>query len=133
MQRIDRARQVALDELALERERGGGDHDSLAVCQRGDQISQRLAGTGARLYEEVASVIDGLGDGFGHSGLTWAFGTPDGGDGGLEEFGEGGLAHRPDTLRGGTDTPPHDDRLCTPRATGSFRLLPITSGPFRRL
>ena len=38
----------------------------------------------------------------------------------MEEFGEGGLAHRPDTLRAAL-TLRHDDRLRL-RATGSFRL-----------
>ena len=58
VQRVDRARQVALDELALEGEGGRGDHDPLAVRQRGHQIAERLAGAGAGLDEQMGAVVD---------------------------------------------------------------------------
>ena len=51
--RLHQPRDVALDELVLERERRGGDHHPLVVEQRGHQVAERLAGAGAGLDEQV--------------------------------------------------------------------------------
>ena len=92
VQRVDGARQVALDELALQGEGRGGDDDALAVGERGHQVAERLAGAGTGLDEQVGAVVHRLGDGFGHGDLAGALRAADRGDGGVEEVGEGGLA-----------------------------------------
>ena len=91
MQRLDGARQVALDQLALEREGRGGDDDALAVRERGHQVAEGLAGAGAGLDQQVGAVVHGACDGLGHGDLAGALRAADGGDGGMEEIGEGGL------------------------------------------
>ena len=52
---VDQRRQVAVDELALQRDRGGGDDHGLVggVQERRHQVGQRLAGAGAGLDEQV--------------------------------------------------------------------------------
>ncbi len=88
MQRVDRARQVALHELALEREGGGRDHDPLPVRERGYEVAERLSGAGACLDQQMGTVVDRLRDGFGHGHLAGALRAADGGDGSMQEFGE---------------------------------------------
>ncbi|CAM5391554.1 hypothetical protein SVIOM74S_09604 [Streptomyces violarus] len=88
VQRLDRSRQVALHQLALERQGGGRDDHTLPVRERGHQIAQRLAGAGAGLDQQVGAVVDRLRDGFGHGHLTGALRTADGSDGSMQEFGE---------------------------------------------
>ncbi len=105
MQRVDRPGKVALDELALQRQGGRGHHHPLPLGQRRHEVAERLAGAGAGLDEEVGVVVDGLGHGLGHGDLAGPLRAADGGDGGMEEVGEGWLRHSPPTLRGGTDSP----------------------------
>ena len=104
MQRLDRTRQVALDELALERQGGRGDHHSLAVRERRHQIAEGLSGAGAGLHQQMGLFVHGPGDGLGHRHLAGALGAADGGDGGMEQIGEGGLRHSGASLRGATDS-----------------------------
>lgn len=49
-------------------------------------------------------VVDGLGHGLGHGDLAGSLRAADGGDGGVEEVGEGWLRHSWSSLRGATDT-----------------------------
>lgn len=88
MQRLDRARQVPLHELALQGQRGGRHHDALPVGERGHEVAERLAGAGAGLDQQMGAVVDRLGDGFGHGHLAGALRAAHGGDGGMQEFGE---------------------------------------------
>ncbi|GAA3215994.1 hypothetical protein GCM10020256_17930 [Streptomyces thermocoprophilus] len=86
VQRVHRAREVTLHELALQCQRGGRDDDPLAVCERRHEVAERLSGAGAGLDEQVGAVVDGLGDGLGHGHLAGALRAADGADGGMEEF-----------------------------------------------
>lgn len=88
MERLHRARQVPLDQLALEGQRRRGDDDPLPVGQGGHEVAERLTGAGARLDEQMRGVVDGRGDGFGHGHLTGPLGAAHGGDGGVQELGE---------------------------------------------
>ncbi len=126
VQRVHRAGQVPLHELPLEGERRGGDHHAFAVREGRHQIAEGLAGAGARLHQQVGVVVHGLGDGFGHGDLSGALRTAYGGDGGVQQIGEGGLRrHSPDTLRRGTDIAVHaalgPGPAITVRAGGSRR------------
>ncbi len=51
--RLDQARDVALDQLVLQGQRGRRDHDPAVVQQARHEVGQRLAGAGAGLDEEV--------------------------------------------------------------------------------
>jgi hypothetical protein len=88
VQRLDRARQVPLDQLTLQRQGGGRHDDGLPVGERGHQIAQGLSGTGAGLDQQVGSVVDGLRDGLGHGHLAGALRAADSCDGCMQEFGE---------------------------------------------
>ncbi len=77
-QPVDQAGQVGLHELALQGQRGGGDHHpgtagpSLAPTQRRQrpaEVGQALPGAGARLYEQVIAPGRGRGNRPGHRGL----------------------------------------------------------------
>ncbi len=103
VQGVDGARQVPLDELALEGEGGGGHDHSLPVGEGGHEIAEGLSGAGAGLDQQMRAVVDRVRDGLGHGHLAGALRTADGGDGGMQEFGEGGLRHSATTLRLGTD------------------------------
>ncbi len=93
VQCVHRPGQVTLDELPLEGEgRGGHDH-ALAVGEGRHQVAEGLTGAGTRLDEPVGVVVDRFGDGFGHGHLAGALRTADGGDGGVQQVGEGGLRH----------------------------------------
>ena len=67
---VDHARQVTLDQLALQRDGRRGDDDRMlagrAVQDRRDEIGQALAGPGAGLDEQVLVRVDRGGDGLGH-------------------------------------------------------------------
>lgn len=88
MERVDRAGQVALDQLALEGQRRGGHDDPLPVRERGHQVAQGLSGAGSGLDQQMGAAVDGFLDGFGHGHLAGTLRAADGGDGGVQEFGE---------------------------------------------
>jgi hypothetical protein len=52
-QALDQSWDVALDQLVLEREGRGRDHDALVVEQGRHEVGERLAGAGAGLHQEV--------------------------------------------------------------------------------
>ena len=94
-QRLGQPRQVAVDELALQRDRRGGDDDRACrvrdgVPDRGHEVGQRLAGAGARLHGEVLAGVDRLADGLGHLDLPSRRCAADGGDRGVEQLGDAG-------------------------------------------
>ena len=70
--RVAHERQVALEQLVLQR-LGAGGHDHLAaVEQRRHEIGEGLAGAGAGFGDQRAAPRDRLGDGFGHRELLRA-------------------------------------------------------------
>ena len=90
LQRFRELREVSVDELALERDRRGGDHDGGflfdGVPDRGDEVRERLAGARAGLDGEVLAGADRLAHGLGHLDLALALGATDRLDGMREEF-----------------------------------------------
>src|SRR6185312_7915776 len=74
LQRFGEARQVALDKLALQRDRRGGNHYRTigfnGACNRRHKIGKGLAGTRAGLYGEMLAYVKGLRDGLGHRDLS---------------------------------------------------------------
>ena len=88
-QRLGEPGQVALDELALQRDGGRGDHDGPALVrgepQRGHQVGERLARPGACLHGEVRPVGHRVPDRLRHDGLPGALRPADRGDGGSEQ------------------------------------------------
>ena len=54
---LHQRREVALDQLVLQRQGRGRDDHPLAVQQRRDEVAQRLAGAGAGLDEQVVTVV----------------------------------------------------------------------------
>ena len=88
MQGLDGARQVSLDELALQRQRRRGDHHALPMGQRRHQIAERLSGAGAGLDQQMGAAVDGFLDGFGHGHLAGTLRAADGSDRGVQEFGK---------------------------------------------
>ncbi|TWH41944.1 hypothetical protein L612_004200000200 [Rhodococcus rhodochrous J38] len=71
---VGESRQVALDELPLQRDGRGGDHHGAARLHRvpdtRHEIGQRLTGTRAGLYGEVFAGVDAVRDGRGHRQLV---------------------------------------------------------------
>ena len=67
---LDQPRDVALDELVLEREGRGRDHDAAVVEQRRHEVGERLAGAGAGLDDEVAPLAERVADRLGHRDLA---------------------------------------------------------------
>ncbi len=65
-------RNVAEEELILQRLGAGGDDDALAGAQRGQQVGEGLAGAGAGLDDQVAALGEGALDGLGHLELAGA-------------------------------------------------------------
>ncbi len=53
---------ILLEELLLQRFRGGGDHHAPAAANRRNQIGERLAGAGARLDHDMLMVLEGFFD-----------------------------------------------------------------------
>ena len=92
--RLGEAGEVAVDELALQRDGGRGDDDRGVlldgVVDRGHQVGQRLAGAGARLHGHVLAGGDRRAHGLRHRVLAFPAGAPDGGDGGFEELADPG-------------------------------------------
>ena len=72
LQRVAHERQVALEELVLQR-LGAGGHDHLAAVQeRRHEIREGLAGAGAGLGDQCAAARDRVRDGVGHRELLRA-------------------------------------------------------------
>ena len=69
---VEQGRDVPLHQLVLQRQRRRGHHDPVVVQQRGHEVAERLAGAGARLDEQVAPPLHGLGDGLRHRDLARA-------------------------------------------------------------
>ena len=72
LQRVADERQVALEELVLQRLGAGGDDDLAAVEQRRDEIGEGLAGAGAGFGDQRAALRDGRGHRIGHRELLRA-------------------------------------------------------------
>jgi hypothetical protein len=77
----DQARQVTVDQLALQRD-GGRRHHHRAlghhrVPDRRYQVRQRLSGSGSGLDGEVLAGLDGPLHRLGHGDLSWPLGTAD--------------------------------------------------------
>ena len=87
--RLGQAGHVAVDDLGLQGERGGGHDDRLAgrdgVGDRGDEVGQGLAGAGAGLHEQVLVGLDRGLDGLGHRHLPGPLDAADALDGGMQE------------------------------------------------
>ncbi len=62
-------RQIALEELVLQRLRTRGDDDLAAVLERGDEIGERLAGAGARFGDQRCPRANRFRHRFGHREL----------------------------------------------------------------
>ncbi|GAA3080138.1 hypothetical protein GCM10020254_25590 [Streptomyces goshikiensis] len=107
VQRLHRARQVALDELPLQGQRRGRHDHALAVREGRHQIAEGLAGAGAGLDQPVGVVVDRFAHGFGHGYLAGPLRAADGGDGGVQQVGEGGLRHSTANPKGPHRQRPH--------------------------
>ncbi len=70
LDRLDQAGQVALHELVLQGQGGGGDDHPAVVDQGRHEVAQRLAGAGAGLDEQVLLRLQRARDGLGHLHLT---------------------------------------------------------------
>ncbi len=89
-QRLGQPGQVAVDELALQRDGGGGDHDRAVLLgrgepERGHQVGERLAGPGAGLDRQVRAVAHRVPDGLRHPALPVPLGAADRGHGGGQQ------------------------------------------------
>ena len=120
LDRLHEPREVALDELVLEGEGGGGDHDALVVEHRRDEVAQRLAGAGAGLDEQVLLGLQRLGDRLGHRHLAGSLLAAERLDGGRQH-----LADRRPHASGG-DVRWHSRTLCRGVDT---RRTACTAGP----
>ncbi len=109
---LEQGRDVALDELVLQGEGGGGDDDATVVQQGRDEVAQGLAGARAGLDEQVLGGPHGPGDRLGHLDLAGALLAPqrlDGAGQHLADPGGGagvGRGHR-STLPSGGDASGH--------------------------
>ena len=72
LQRIAHERQVALEQLVLQRLGAGGDDHLAAVEQRGNEIREGLAGAGAGFGDQCGPPADRGGNGIGHGQLLRA-------------------------------------------------------------
>ena len=84
-------RDVALDELVLEVEGGGGDDDALAVQEAGHQVAERLARAGARLDQQVGVRAERGLHRLGHLHLAGALSSLDRLHGSLQDLPDVGL------------------------------------------
>ncbi len=102
--RLEQGRDVALDELVLQRE-GRRRHDhAVAVQQRGHEVAERLAGAGAGLDEQVLLVVHRRGHGLGHRDLARPLLAAELLDGRPSTSRTARLLDHPSTLCGGSDT-----------------------------
>ncbi len=97
-QRIGERRQVAVDELALQRDRRRRNHHRFVggdgTRNRRHQIGERLAGAGAGLHGQVLTRVERMGHGLGHLDLTAPLAAAQRGDRGGEQFGDRGCLGR---------------------------------------
>ena len=123
LHRLHQPRDVALDELVLQRERRGRHHHALVVQQRGHEVGQRLAGAGAGLDEQVLVVGQRPTDLLGHLHLPLAGGAAEGGHGRLQHGADAGprLTHAEHPSRG--------RGRCPPRRQASVDNLTATASP----
>ena len=88
-ERLGKAWQVTLDELALQGDRGGRHDDRRVrryrVPDGRDEVGERLPGAGPGLDGEMLGRVDGVADRLGHRDLSWALGTADAGNRGREQ------------------------------------------------
>ena len=95
-ERLGQARQVAVDELPLQGDRRGRHHHRGVlgdrVPHRGDEVGQRLAGSGASLDRQVLAGLDRVVHCLGHRDLPGALGPRDARDRGAEQSGDTGQA-----------------------------------------
>jgi hypothetical protein len=93
LEREGQARQVTVDQLALQRDGGRGhQHRGLGghrVPYGRDQVGQRLPGTGAGLDGKVLTGLDGSLNGLGHRDLPGPLLAADAGHGRREQLGHG--------------------------------------------
>ena len=91
-QRLGERRQVAVDELALQSDGGGGNHHGLVggdgTGDRRHQIGERLACAGACLYRQVLAGVERVRHGVGHLDLTAALAAAQRGDRDGEQVGD---------------------------------------------
>ena len=91
-QRVGERGQVAVDELALKRDRRGRHHDGFVggdgPGDRWHQIGERLAGAGAGLYGQMLAGVERVGHRLGHLDLTAALAAAQRGDRGGQQFGD---------------------------------------------
>ena len=123
-QRLGETREVAVDQLGLQRDGGGGDDDRLVGLQcvpdRGHEVGERLPGAGPGLDGEVLPGAQRPLDGRGHVLLALALSAPEGLDGGGEEVGHRGrLAHRRISRLGHRRPPPSPGIRVRRRRRGS--------------
>jgi hypothetical protein len=117
-QRLERLRdpgEVPVHELALQRDRGGGDDDrgvpDHRVPDRRDEVGQGLPRARAGLHREVLAAGQRLADGLRHRVLPLAARATDRRDGRLEQLGHagevglGGSGRHSSTLSGAPDSP----------------------------
>ncbi len=92
-ERIGQPGQIAIDELALQGDRGGRHHDGGFVADgpdnRWNQIRQRLAGARAGLHDQVLAGFEGLRDGGGHLLLAAPFAAVERGHRESQQLGHG--------------------------------------------
>ena len=75
LERVAQARQVAHEELVLERLGGGAEQRSRAAEERGHEVGEGLADAGSGLDDERLAVLDRGGDGERHVALDRALGV----------------------------------------------------------
>src|SRR5690606_15062627 len=131
---------IAVDQLALQRDGGGGDHHGAAgahrVPQARHQIGQRLAGAGARLHGQMPLGVDGAVDGRGHPDLPLPFPAAERAPGGGQQFRGGRQFGHASSLLPGTDSGLLATvRPSTVRSTGGYcppGTDPVSSTPAAR-
>jgi hypothetical protein len=73
LHRVGQLRQIVVDQLVLQGQGGGRDHDRTLDQQGRHEVGQRLAGPGAGLHQQVLVLGHGIRDGGRHRLLARAF------------------------------------------------------------